>query len=306
MTTEAKTPNANTPAVKEVNITEQVLSRVRQHQQAGLRLPDDYSSENALKSAYLVLQEVKDRSGKPVLESCTKVSIANSLFEMVVRGLSPLKKQCYFIAYGDKLQLSPSYFGNIATARRVGLKNIVANVIYEKDEFVFSVGTTTGRKKVEKHVQALENIDIAKIKGAYAVIEMADGTADLEVMTMIQIKQAWLQGAAKGNSGAHQNFSDEMARKSVINRACKRIINSSDDSYLMEGEEPEVNESATADANGQVIDITDTQEQSKPEPQQESKPEPRKKQDPKPEPEQAPEQAELVMDGGSDEAKPGF
>jgi recombination protein RecT len=260
MTKETNQPT-KVPAIKEqTNITEQVLARIKQHQAAGLRLPGDYSPENALKSAYLVLQEVKDKTGKLAIDSCTKVSVANSLFEMVVRGLSPLKKQCYFIAYGEKLTLSPSYFGNIATARRVGLKNIVANIIYQGDDFIYSVDTATGRQKVEKHVQKLENIDINKIKGAYAVIEMETGETDIEVMTIQQVKQAWLQGAAKGNSGAHNNFSDEMARKSVINRACKRIINSSDDSYLFEGtEQPPVAELQPG-ANSQEIGFTEAED----------------------------------------------
>ena len=35
---------------------------------------------------------------------------------------------------------------------------------------------------------------------------------------------------------AHQNFTDEMAKKTVINRICKSIINSSDDTALFDDE----------------------------------------------------------------------
>lgn len=35
---------------------------------------------------------------------------------------------------------------------------------------------------------------------------------------------------------AHQNFTDEMAKKTVINRLCKSIINSSDDTALFDDE----------------------------------------------------------------------
>lgn len=268
MTTQTEKAKSNAPALKDqVNITDQVLARVNSHKQAGLKLPQDYSAENALKSAYLVLQDVKDKNGKLAIESCSKVSVANSLFEMVVRGLSPLKKQCYFIAYGDKLSLSPSYFGNIATARRVGLKNITANIIYEGDEFEFELDANTGRHRIIKHTQKLENIDINKIKGAYAVFDLENGITDVEIMNIKQIKQSWLQGAAKGNSGAHQNFTDEMAKKTVINRACKRIINSSDDGYLYDGDEPVQNtEQLHPEANGEMITMTDAEviEETKP------------------------------------------
>ena len=50
---------------------------------------------------------------------------------------------------------------------------------------------------------------------------------------MEQIKNAWNMGAAKGKSGAHQNFGEEMAKKTVINRACKRFVNTSDDSDIL-------------------------------------------------------------------------
>ena len=52
-------------------------------------------------------------------------------------------------------------------------------------------------------------------------------------MTMDQIKKAWGQGATKGGSPAHKDFTEEMAKKTVINRACKRFINTSDDSPVL-------------------------------------------------------------------------
>ena len=58
-------------------------------------------------------------------------------------------------------------------------------------------------------------------------------------MSISQIKSAWGQGATKGSSPAHKNFTDEMAKKTVIGRACKMIINSSDDAYLFEGKNDE-------------------------------------------------------------------
>jgi len=228
------TAGAGTPANTDRNITDSVLSRINTFQAAGeLRLPNDYSPENALKSAWLILQETKTRDGKPVLVACTRESIANTLLDMVVQGLSPVKKQCYFIPYADKLTLSRSYAGTISVAKRDGgVKSVVANCIYEGDDFIFEIDGETGLRRILKHTQSLENLDPAKMKGAYAILELEDGRRFIEVMNVVQIKKAWLQGAAKGNSGAHQNFGDEMAKKTVINRACKLFINSSDDSNL--------------------------------------------------------------------------
>ena len=113
-------PAATVPALKEKDITATVLERIKELQSTrALTLPKDYSPENALKSAYIILQETVDKDKKPVLSVCTTASIASCLLDMVVQGLSPLKKQCYFIAYGSKLTLSRSYFGSIAIAKRV-------------------------------------------------------------------------------------------------------------------------------------------------------------------------------------------
>lgn len=221
---------------KERNITDIVLSRVGDlTQKRELVLPPNYSAENALKSAWLILQEVTDKAGKPVLATCTHPSIANALLDMVIQGLSPSKKQCYFVAYGKQLQLMRSYMGTMAVTKRLaGVKDIHAGCIYDGDEFEYEIIPETGLKRLVKHTQKFGNIDAEKLLGAYAVVVM-DNAEDsfVEIMTMDQIKKAWNQGAAKGNSGAHKNFSDEMAKKTVISRACKLIANTSDDSDLL-------------------------------------------------------------------------
>lgn len=249
-------------APNEKTIVDSVLSKITKFQSAGeLILPKDYSAENALKSAYLILSETLDRDKKLVLETCTPTSIANSLLDMVVQGLSPVKNQCYFIAYGKTLQLSRSYMGSVAVAKRAGLKSVVANVIYTDDVFAYQIDNKTGLVSILEHSQNIMNIDISKIRGAYAIATMEDGTSNVTVMTYAQIKQSWLQGAANGNSGAHKNFTDEMCKKTVINRACKLIINTSNDLVVLKNEDEETeNENApeTAAANSQKISMPTT------------------------------------------------
>jgi len=232
---------AGTAPALQKNITEQVLTKVAQFQSAGeLKLPTGYSAENALKSAYLTLIETVDSQKVSVLVSCSKESIANALLDMVVQGLSPLKKQCYFIAYGNKLQMSRSYMGSIAVAKRVGgVTKVTANIIYNKDEFSYEIDPATGLKKILSHKQDFENIDDNAIKGAYATLMLSDGSVFIEIMNIRQIQLAWNQGSMKGNSPAHKNFTGEMAKKTVINRACKLFINTSDDSGLYEEKENE-------------------------------------------------------------------
>lgn len=223
------TPNTQVATVKN-DISTQVLAKIESFQSSGeLRLPKDYNVENALKSAYIILSDPKNN----ILAKCDKSSIAEALLKMVVYGVSPIKKQCYFIPYGEKLECSISYAGNIAIAKRYGnLKSIKGNAIFEGDTFEFEVDNVTGRRKVNKHVQTLESVGSNKIKGAYAVYELTDGSIDVEVMSIAQIQMSWGQGGSKGNSPAHKNFADQMAIKTVLNRACKLLISSSDDSVL--------------------------------------------------------------------------
>lgn len=202
----------------------------------GLSFPKDYNLSNALMGAYLVLKETKDRNNKPVLESCTSTSIANSLMNMATLGLSVQKKQGYFISYGNQCQFQRSYFGNITIARRYGMKDIHAEIIYDGDEFKYHI--EDGNKILDSHEQDFMNIDNDKILGAYAVVLMEDGTKHLEVMNIKQIKQAWLQGYGykENGNGTHQKFTDQMAKKTVVNRALKQIINTHGDVFVQEAD----------------------------------------------------------------------
>lgn len=215
------------------SISDSVLQRVTQFREAGeLRLPPDYSPENALKAAHLVLLETKNKDGKPALEVCSKESIANALLKMIVLGLSVMKKQCDFIVRGTQLCCDPEYTGNIALAMRYGgLKYHKGNAIFAGDDFKFEVGVD-GRRKLIHHKQSLESIG-GDVIGAYVTYELEDGTQDMEIMNISQIRNSWLQGAAKGGSMAHKNFTDQMAIKTVYNRMTKLLIRASNDAPLM-------------------------------------------------------------------------
>ena len=218
-----------------------LASQLEAKKKFGLAFPDNYSVSNALNSAYLMLQDmtVRKKEGadwvdKKVLDVCTKQSIASSLMDMAVQALNPMKKQCYFVTFGNKLTLMRSYQGTMAVAKRVGATDIRAEVIYEGDTFRYHI--ENGYKVIDEHTQDFKNIDNDKIVGAYAIVDCQGSTPYVEIMNISQIKKAWAKGKAdlsKAND-VHNEFADQMAKKTVINRACKNFINSSDDGYLME------------------------------------------------------------------------
>lgn len=284
---------------QQTNIVDVVTQKVKVFQDRGeLIFPANYIPENALKSAWLTLQETKDKNNKPVLETCTKASIANSLLSMVVQGLNPEKKQCYFLAYGNKLVLQRSYFGSMHVAKTVdpNIVDIYASVVYEGDEFEYEI--KHGKERVIKHVQKFQNINKDKIIGAYATILYKDGREVSTVMTMDQIKEAWKKSAMrpvdeKGNikaNSTHAQFTEEMCKKTVINRACKYVINSSSDKSIVaqfakqldsEIAEAEAQEEIEQNANqelldfdtGEIIDGETIEVEEEPEVKQEPEPE---------------------------------
>jgi len=217
---------------KETQLVDTVINRVEKLTELNqLDLPKDYSAANAIRAAYLVLLETKDSNKQSVLQSCTPESIYNALFNMVIQGLSVAKHQGAFIAYGGKLNFQREYAGTIALAKRVGnVKDVTSNVIYKGDEFHYSIDSE-GRKVITKHLQQIENVLSTNIIGAYATVIYNDGTRNVEIMSYDQIKSAWSMG--KGVSSAHTKFPDQMCMKTVINRALKLVINSSDDEAVV-------------------------------------------------------------------------
>lgn len=220
-------------------VVDDVLSKIEIVRSAGnLHLPSDYSVQNAIQAAGLIIAEVTDKNGKTALEVCTRESVANSLLYMATNGLNPIKSQCYFMIYDGKLKCQRSYQGSIALAKRFGgVKEVSAQTIYQGDskDFEYHVDIETGRKKLLKHKPKIENIDTKKIVGAYAIVTLNDGSTDFEIMSMAQIREAWLMRQGKGLTKAHENFGDRMAEKTVINRICGKYINSSNDEVLLLG-----------------------------------------------------------------------
>ena len=261
---------ADTQIAVRGEVVEDVGKQIETLQKKGnLALPPNYSAQNALMSAWLVLQETVDKNKVPVLQSCTRASIVNSLLDMVIQGLNPSKKQCYFIAYGKRLSCMRSYFGSTAIVKNLaGAKDVCGEIIYVGDEFKYEI--KNGNKKVISHTQRFASIDPKKIAGAYCTILFEDGREFTEVMDIEQIKKAWKKSRMdpEREGSTHKEFPEEMARRTVIQRACKRYINSSSDDVLLLAAlnrtdeistEEEVSAEIKEKANKEVIDLEEVE-----------------------------------------------
>lgn len=219
--------------IMDKNLADVVLKRVKEMEANNqLMFPPDYAVGNALKSAYLVITNTVDKNGTPVLQSCSKESIANALLDMVIQGLNPAKKQCYFIPYGKELTLVRSYFGDqTAVMNALNLeKKPYAVVIYEGDIIEIGFREEDGEKVVLKHETSFENMN-KKIIGAYAILYTNDGVKHYEIMTWEQIQRSWSK-SKMANNPVHKEFPEEMAKRTVLRRLAKHWLNTSDDSNL--------------------------------------------------------------------------
>ena len=224
-----------TPVISQKEVSDVILSRVTEMTKEGLALPKNYNPSNALQVAFLKLSDMTIQGknnanyGRKVLDVVTKKSVTETLFNMVLQGLSPAKNQVYFIPYKNELQMQRSYFGTQSSLKRLkGIKDIWANVIYEGDDFQMEINDR-GRESLLKHDTHWMNRD-NPIQGAYAIIETDTGEQTLTVMTKKEISQSWSQAKSQH---VHNKFGQEMAKRTVINRAAKNFLNTSDDSDLL-------------------------------------------------------------------------
>ncbi|HGD1342560.1 TPA: recombinase RecT [Streptococcus agalactiae] len=231
-------------------VTSNVATRINQMKDSdGLMIAPKYSVSNALSSAYYAL-----KNGN--LLNKDQDSIYNALLDMVTQGLSPAKNQCYFVPYGNAVKLTRSYFGTMKVVKQLPeVKDIYAEVIYKGDEF--KIKNENGRKVFVSHDTDWMNAD-NEIVGAYCIIEKEDSEKILTVMTKKEIDKSWSKAKTKN---VQNDSPQEMAKRTVINRAAKQFFNTSDDNDLFVDAVNRTTENEY-DNDRQVKDITPQEKNS--------------------------------------------
>lgn len=279
---------ANELTLLQKDITDNIARKLDElKKDGGLAIPANYNPANALKSAFF---EMTNSASGNLLEKCSRESIANSLLNMAIQGLSPAKKQCYFVPYGQNLSMQRSYFGTQKVVKSLtNVDDIWATIIYEGDEFEIEI--EGGRERIAKHTTSFLNRD-NDIIGAYCIIKKTDGEEVLTVMTRKEIEASWSQSK---NKSVQNKFPQEMAKRTVINRAAKAFINTSDDSdALIQAVNDTTEEEFENDQERAVRDVTETVEREANQVLIETKPKAKAKARAKPKPE--PEAVEVPED----------
>lgn len=234
-----------------------------------LNLPQNYSAGNAIKQLQLKIQDDEK------LLACTQASLLKVMIDSAVLGLNISKNQFYVIPYGNKAQVSISYLGKVAIAKRIDptIDDIIGRPVKKGEEFDFE-DLDNGYSKIIKHKRTLESMNTKEYIGGYATILYNDGKEPKSlIMTYDRIKESWKMSTAKpidneGNVKAgsvHDKFADDMIVKTCISAICKGIISKSDDRDLftetvqtVELEERKVISDIEAEENngvGEFIDV---------------------------------------------------
>ena len=174
------------------------------------------------------LSNVKTKTGKPVLETCTQESIQNTFFKVLNDDIDLSKSQGALIAYGNQLTLQMEYFGNVKLAREnvPGLADIRGVVVYKGDSV--KVAVKNAIKMVVEHTTTFENAKDENIIGAYASAIFVDKDGNeyigaTEIMNAQELNNAWKQ--SQNGTSVHTKFGHEMARKTVESRCAKHLLN---------------------------------------------------------------------------------
>ena len=230
--------NQNQIQVNQQNNTQLAFSRLNPTYSLMVNMAKDYCSifpnVNQQRAFSLALSfanklsQVKTKTGKSVLESCTQESIQSTLFRVLNDDIDLSKSHGALIAYGNQLQLQMEYFGNVKLAREnvPGLVDIRGVVVYKGDTIKISV--KNGVKMVVDHTTNFENAKDENIIGAYAsaIYTDKDGSEYIgasEIMNASELQNAWKQ--SQNGTSVHTKFGHEMARKTVESRCAKHLLN---------------------------------------------------------------------------------
>ena len=122
----------------------------------------------------------------PKLMECTPESLINSFMVMASLKLMPsgVSGEAYVLPYKNKgimeAQFQLGYQGLVTLFYRAGARAIIAEIVYEKDEFSYKNG-------VLEHIADPFNDDKGAAKGAYVIVELQAGGKVTKVMSAKEI-----------------------------------------------------------------------------------------------------------------------
>jgi len=187
---------------------------------------------------------IQDKSD---LQKCTPESVEKAFLESATLGMSlnKIAKECTLVSRWNKdkkcseAHLMPMFQGMLNGARKHGdAKHFNVQMIYQND--FIDINLATGEVNGHKPAQLLGKEPGDHI-GVYAIAIMDDGTKIVEVMWKAEIDKIrnasdsyrkWINDEKKGFPPIWVTWYEEMCKKSVLRRICKRLKFDTDSIFL--------------------------------------------------------------------------
>ncbi len=188
--------------------------------QIATALPRHITAERVMRVAMTSVQR------NPKLLECDPMTVLAAIVQSSELGLEPssMLGHAYLVPFWNskrkcrECQLIPGYKGLIELSRRSGqISTIQATLVYEKDEFDFSLGLDPGLT----HDPFMDG-DRGEIIACYAIAKLKDGGVQFEVMSTHQIEQHRARSASS-DSGPWVTDWGWMAKKTVLKQLCKLL-----------------------------------------------------------------------------------
>lgn len=211
-----------------LTVIKQTLAAPQALAQFKLALPAHITAEKFQRVALTALMQ------NAQIADCTKDSVLNSLMKCAQDGLLPDGREAALVKYNSKngatAQYMPMVYGIIKRMKNSGeVSDVNAHLIYSGDKFEYQI--TDGVSKIN-HTPAMFT-NRGQLVGVYAVIRFKDGENHVEVMTKEEVDKIRERSRSK-DSGPWVTDYEEMAKKTVIRRAAKRVPTSSDIERLLD------------------------------------------------------------------------
>ena len=158
----------------------------------------------------------------PALQQCDRASFLGAMMQSAQLGLEPGSSLglCYLIPYKTEVQFIIGYQGQIELVERDGRVTVDAHVIYERDEFDFTLGLDASIH----HKPYFGPEDPGQVVGSYAVARYNDGRYKFRVCSRREIEAARARSkSGKSNYSPWATDYAEMARKTAVRRLFKLL-----------------------------------------------------------------------------------
>lgn len=226
MTTDTQIVSASAP--RELTPMEgfrSVLSRMKTEFSAAL--PPQISADKFIRTTLTAVQM------QPVLLEADRRSLLACCMKAAQDGLLLDSREAAAVIFkskdGPKVQYMPMLGGLLKKLRNSGeLASINAHVVYDTDQFAYELGDNESIT----HKPSLGS-SRGKPVAVYAIAKTKDGAIYREVMSVAEVEKVRSVSRAK-DSGPWVQWWDEMARKTVIRRLCKRLPSSADVDQLLD------------------------------------------------------------------------